>query len=318
MEFKDYYGTLGVERSASADEIQKAYRKLARKYHPDINKDVAAEAKFKEIGEAYEVLKDDSKRQRYDRFGQAWKQTGQGATGNPPPGWEDILFDLGGEGFGFGGAGAGAGPGQAGDFSSFFESLFGSGGRVRRQGQRPGRGANVQAELTLTLDELAKGGSRELTLRSPETGERQKLSVNIPKGVRPGQKVRLAGKGEPGVGGGPAGDLLLKINVLPHPRFQLKGSDLHISLPVTPWEAALGGEAEVETLNGRLRIKIPQGSSSGRKIRLSGKGFPLKSGGAGDLFAEITVVVPSPDEMTDDEQQLFEKLKKRSSFRPRA
>ncbi|MEM7052260.1 MAG: DnaJ C-terminal domain-containing protein [Acidobacteriota bacterium] len=315
MEFKDYYATLGVSKTASADEIQKAYRKLARKYHPDINKEAAAEARFKDIGEAYEVLKDPEKRQRYDNFGADWSRTGQGPTGNPPPGWEHI-FDLGGQGFGFGGATSGGAA--AGDFSSFFESLFGSAGpRSRRAAGRPGKGRDVEASLSLSLEEAARGGAREVTLRDPQTGARQTLSVNLPAGVKPGQRVRLAGKGDPGAGGGPAGDLLLKVQVPPHARFRLDGNHLHTTVEVTPWEAALGAPVEISTLDSKVRVKIPRGSSSGRKIRLAGKGFPSKNGTAGDLFAELSIVVPNADELTEKEAELLEELGRISSFTPR-
>jgi len=328
LDYKDYYATLNVKKDATQEEIQKAYRKLARKLHPDVNKDPQSEVKFKEIGEAYEVLKDPDKRKKYDQFGVDWKRAQQ--TGAPPPGWEGVHFDFGGgqgfEGFDFGGMGGGEGG-----FSSFFEMLFGGGAPGRRGARRGGFGASgfggafgggaggdSEAQISLTLEEAARGGTREITLADPSTGQRRTLSVRIPEGIRPGQKIRLAGQGQPGLDGGQAGDLLLKVEILPDPRFRIEGSDIHTTVPVTPWEAALGGEAEVETPTGRLRVKIPAGSSSGRKIRLRGKGL-AKAGGAkgdrGDLLAEIRVVVP--ETLTDRERELFEELAEASSFRAR-
>jgi curved DNA-binding protein len=316
LEYKDYYATLGVKKDASQDEVQKAYRKLARKYHPDVNKDPKAEAKFKEIGEAYEVLKDEEKRKKYDQYGSAWKSAQQ--RGAPPPGWEGMHFDFGGEpgGFDFGGMGGGEG------FSSFFEMLFGRGGPGGRTadgfgggrfGPRPG--TDSEAQLAITLEEAVHGGRREIALSDPSTGQRKNLSVRIPAGVRPGQKIRLAGQGGGGMGGGPAGDLLLKIEIEPDPRFRIEGSDLYTTLPVSPWEAALGGEAVVETLDGDVRVRIPAGSSSGRKIRLRGRGLSLPGGGKGDLFAEIRVVVP--EQLSERERELFEQLAEESHFRAR-
>ncbi|MES1240761.1 MAG: DnaJ C-terminal domain-containing protein [Acidobacteriota bacterium] len=313
MEYKDYYATLGVKKDASQDDIQKAYRKLARKYHPDVNKAPEAEVKFKEIGEAYEVLKDEEKRQKYDQYGSAWKRAQQ--TGAPPPGWEGINFDFGGMGgqggFDFGG----------GEFSSFFDMLFGGrrGGAAAGfggQGFRGG-GGDSEAALSISLEEAVRGGKREITLSDPGTGQRRTLSVKIPEGVRAGQRIRLAGQGQPGLGGGPAGDLYLKIEVEPDPRFRVEGSDLHSSVPVAPWEAALGGDAEVQTLDGAVRVKIPAGSSSGRKIRLRGRGLPQAgSGQKGDLLAEIRIVVP--EQLSERERELFEQLAEASSFRARA
>jgi curved DNA-binding protein len=323
LDYKDYYATLGVKKDAAQDEIQKAYRKLARKLHPDVNKEPEAEVKFKEIGEAYEVLKDPDKRKKYDQFGADWKR-----TGGVPPGWEG--FRGGGqgfEGFDFGGMGGGEG------FSSFFEMLFG-GGAGRRGARRGGgfsgagfggspfasggNGGDSEAQITLTLEEAVRGGTREITLVDPSTGQRRTLSVRIPEGIRPGQKIRLAGQGQPGFESGQAGDLLLKVEIAPDPRFRIEGSDIHTTVPVAPWEAVLGGEAEVETPTGRLRVKIPAGSSSGRKIRLRGKGLTLAGGAKGekgDLLAEIRIMVP--ERLTDEERSLFEQLAEVSAFRPR-
>lgn len=340
MDYKDYYATLGVDKKASKDEIQKAYRKLARKYHPDVNRSENAEDKFKEITEAYEVLKDEEKRRTYDQFGSSWNQ-----RGGPPPGWQEINFDFGG-----------AGGGDSG-FSSFFDALFGGAARGRGgrgggnpfagggpfggggggnpfagfsgqgfsgqgfsgqgfpgQGQGFGGGLDQEFTLALTLEEAARGGQRELSLHDPGSGERKSFTVSLPAGVTDGQKVRLKGKGATSPDGR-TGDLYLKIQLRPHKRFKLEGRDVHTELPVTPWHAALGGEASVKTLNGTLKINIPAGSSSGRKIRLRGKGFPNPKGHDGDLFAEIKVMVP--ETLSDTEKELFEKLRDESSFRPK-
>jgi len=340
VEFKDYYQILGVERGASEEDVQRAYRKLARKYHPDISKEAGAEDRFKEIGEAYEVLKDPEKRQKYDRFGTAWKQAQQ-RGGGAPPGWQNVRVEYGpGWDFDFGGA-EGGGPGA--DFSSLFEQLFGGaagaagfgGGAGRRAGRAGGGpfagfrtagvrggapfarpGADVEAEIELTLEEAAQGGRRELTITDPTSGESTTVQVTIPAGIRPGQRLRLAGKGGAGHGGGKAGDLYLKVGVRRHPRFRLDGRDLHVELPVAPWEAALGGEAEVPTLDGSQRVKIPAGTSSGRRIRLRGKGFPGAGGkDGGDLYAEVTIAVPRT--LSDRERELFTELAEASGFRPR-
>jgi len=316
MEFKDYYATLGVAKHASQEEIQRAYRKLARKYHPDINKASGAEEKFKDIGEAYEVLKDPDKRAKYDRYGAAWKAAEQGG-GTPPPGYEDIWFDRGGaEDFMFSGTSG---------FSSFFEQLFGNATRRgTAQRQRDARGyaagwsmpgADQEARLALTLEEAAHGGERELSLSSPTTNQTKTYVVHIPKGIRPGQRIRLAGQGDKGMGGAPAGDLYLMVDLLPHPTFRLEGHDLYTTVPVTPWEAALGAKVTVPTLDGAVNFHIPPGSSSGRKIRLKGKGFPNAKSGAGDLYAEINIRVP--EALSTEERELFEQLAKVSHFTPR-
>jgi curved DNA-binding protein len=315
LDYKDYYAILGVKKDASEDEIQKAYRKLARKFHPDVNKAPEAEAKFKEIGEAYEVLKDPDKRQKYDQYGSAWKQARQ--TGAPPPGWEGVHFDFGqgGGGFDFGGGG--------GDFSSFFDMLFGGrqGARGARGsgfgfgGQGFGGGGDSEATISLSLEEAVRGGKREITLQDPNTGQRKTLSVRIPEGVRAGQRIRLAGQGQPGMNGGAPGDLYLRIEIEPDSRFKVDGANLQTPVPVTPWEAALGGEAEVQTLDGPVRVKIPAGSSTGKKIRLRGRGLPQAGGEKGDLIAEIRIVVP--ETLSERERELFEQLAEASSFRAR-
>lgn len=314
MDFKDYYKTLGVARDASADDIQKAYRKLARKFHPDVNRSTGAEGRFKEVAEAYEVLKDPEKRKKYDQFGSAWKGVPPG--GPPPPGFEGIRFDFG-DGAGFGG-------GQG--FSSFFEMLFGqaahaSGGQAAPEGWATGRGgwarpgANQEVDVQLTLAEAARGGVRELQLRDPADGNVRTLRVNFPRGARPGQKIRLAGQGENGHAGGPAGDLFLRVKLAHDSTFRLEGKDLHGRIEVTPWEAALGAQVDVETLDGPVAIRVPAGSSTGRQVRLRGKGFPTPNGEPGDLYVEIRVVVPG--ELTARERELFEQLAAASAFRAR-
>ncbi len=338
MDFKDYYETLGVAKTASQEEIQKAYRKLARKYHPDVNKETKAEDRFKEVGEAYEVLKDPEKRKKYDRFGHAWKQAAQ-QSGGASPGWENVRVEYGpGFDFDFGGGAGGAGSAGGGDFSSLFEQLFGGaggmgggmgggargrrsdpfgGGAGFRGGPRPRRGSNVEAEVELSLEEAARGVKKQITLADPNTGQRQTLEVTIPAGILPGKKLRLSGQGGQGAGGGPKGDLLLKVAIRPDDRFRLDGRNLHTRLDLTPWEAALGTEAAVPTLNGDQRVRIPAGTSSGRKIRLRGKGFPgVGKKPDGDLYAEIQIAVP--DELSDRERELFEELAETSDFSPRS
>ncbi|MEA2560160.1 MAG: curved DNA-binding protein [Acidobacteriota bacterium] len=318
MDYKDYYAILGVKKDAPEDEIQKAYRKLARKFHPDVNKAPEAEAKFKEIGEAYEVLKDPDKRQKYDQYGSAWKRAQQ-TGGGVPPGWEGFDFGQGGGGFG----------GGSGDFSSFFDMLFGG----ARPGARGGRGAgfsgfggqgfggggggvggDTEATISLSLEEAVRGGKREITLSDPNTGQRKTLSVRIPEGVRAGQRIRLAGQGQAGMNG-QAGDLYLKIEVEPDSRYKVDGTNLQTTVAVTPWEAALGVDAEVQTLDGPVRVKIPAGSSTGRKIRLRGRGLPQAGGDKGDLLAEIRIVVP--EKLSERERELFEQLAEASDFRAR-
>jgi curved DNA-binding protein len=338
LDYKDYYATLKVKKDASQDEIQKAYRKLARKFHPDVNKNSDAELKFKEIGEAYEVLKDPDKRKKYDQFGAAWKHAQSG--GGAPPDWQGGGFDFGG--FDFrdfaSGAGGRAGGGDPQGFSSFFEMLFGGAGRGGRAGgvrwadarsaagspfgggaSAGGRGSNfgespfgirggadAEATLQLTLEEAMRGGTREISYNDPTTGERRTISVKIPAGVRSGQRIRLAGRGMAGEDGGQPGDLFLRIEVLPDPRFRLEGADIYTPLNVTPWQAALGGEAHVETPDGGVRVRVPAGSSSGRKIRLRGRGLKRQNGERGDLYAEIRIVVP--EQLSERERRLYEEL----------
>jgi curved DNA-binding protein len=306
--FQDYYETLEVPRTASAEDIRRAYRRLARKYHPDVNKEPDAEDRFKQISEAYEVLRDEEKRARYDRLGASWK-AGQDVSG--ASGFGDGF--RGGDGFGdvrvdFGG----------GDFSDFFEGLFGQRGRTRTSGASgfggfdgfSMRGGNQEAVLELTLEEAASGGKRRISL-----GDGRDFEVEIPPGVRDGQRIRLAGQGGAGPGGGPSGDLFLRVRLKPHSRFRVEGRDLYVDLPVAPWEAALGAEVPVPTLSGSVRLKVPHGSSTGRRLRLRGQGLPSPEGSAGDLYAVLAVHVPK--RLTKKERELFEELASVSHFDPR-
>ena len=315
MQVKDYYDILEVSKAASQDEIQSAYRKLARKYHPDVNPDdSAAEERFKELGEAYEVLKDSEKRAAYDQYGSAWKAAQQ-AGGATPSGVDGFEFDL-----------SGMSSETHSSFSDFLGDLFGAGRRWRSTWQDNENsapswsweipGADREATLALTLEEAAEGGQREITLTEPSTGQPKTYMVTIPPGMQPGQRIRLAQQGEAGHGEAPPGDLYLKVKLLPHDRFRLKGRDLYTPLSVTPWEAMLGAEVRLPTLKGEVAIKIPPGTSSGRTMRLKGKGYPDRRHGAGDLYAEIKIVVP--EELTESETELLEKLAQVSSFEPRS
>jgi curved DNA-binding protein len=320
--FRDYYEALGVPRDASSEDIRRAYRKLAREYHPDVNKDATAEDRFKEVSEAYEVLRDPDKRERYDRLGANWK-AGQDVSDSP--GFDGFDGRQGGFGAaqggfgGFGGFGDGETRVEFGDsgFSDFFEGLFG--GRARSGGGAGRsfdgfsmRGSDQEATLELTLEEAARGGRRRISL-----GAGRDYEVNIPAGVLDGQRIRLAGEGGRGASGGQAGDLFLRVRLKPDSRFRVEGRDLYLDIRVAPWEAALGASVEVPTLNGRARVKVPAGSSSDRKLRLRGKGLPAPPGKkAGDLYATVKIVVPK--KLTSEERELFEQLASVSSFDPRA
>lgn len=306
MEFKDYYQTLGVGKDASTDEIKRAYRKLARQYHPDINKESGAAAKFQEANEAHEVLKDPEKRAKYDRYGAAWQDVQQGEA--PPSEYEDLFRRFSGgprrsQTYSFGGS----------DFSDFFEELFGN--ASRQGGQQSWQGADYEAVVSLTLEEAAAGGKRQFSLPNPQTGTNKTYAVKIPPGIKPGQRIRLAGQGSPGGGSGRSGDLYLVVDILPHPHFRLEGGDIHTLLPVSPWVAALGGKVPMKTLDGTVNVSVPPKSSSGRKIRLRGKGFPA-AGGPGDFYAEIQIRLP--DKLTGREKELFEELAAASDFVPSA
>jgi len=309
MEFKDYYEIMGVARDATQDEIKRAYRKLARKYHPDVSKESGAEEKFKAVGEAYEVLKDPEKRAAYDQLGSQWQQ---GQDFNPPPDW-DAGFEFSGGGF------TGA---DAEDFSDFFESLFGGApdghaGHYRTQrGQAKMRGEDRHAKILIDLEDAVEGRNRQVTLRIPEltkdghvvTRERT-LNVRIPKGIHPGQHIRLTGQGGLGGGGGSAGDLYLEVEFKPHRWYRVEGADLYLDLPVAPWEAALGASVKVPTPQGTVDLKIPEGSSSGKKMRLKGRGMPSKV--PGDLYVVLQIVLPPAD------RQLYREMQEKLAFNPR-
>ena len=323
MKYKDYYETLGVARGATQDEIKQAYRKLARKFHPDVSKMADAEARFKEINEANEVLKDPEKRTAYDQMGSNWKA---GQEFQPPPNW-DAGFEFRGR---QGGAGPFAGSGSFGgaegfDASDFFESLFGRRGASESGGSR--RRANVQGEdhhakVLIDLEDSYRGAERSISLRAPVESpdgrialQERTLDVHIPRGIRPGQHLRLAGQGAPGAGGGSAGDLYLEIEFNPHRLFRVDGSDVSVDLPLAPWEAALGATVDVPTPEGTVQLTVPKGSQAGRKLRLKGRGLPGKN--AGDLYAVLAVVVPKAD--TEAERAALESLAKTfADFKPRA
>jgi curved DNA-binding protein len=312
VSFRDYYEVLGVPRGASDEEIRGAYRKLARTYHPDVNKEAGSEDRFKEVSEAYEVLRDPEKRERYDRLGANWKAG------------EDVSGAEGFGGFGGGQGGFGAGQGGFGDvrvefgdgngFSDFFENLFGARGPGRGRGAGfegfSARGGDHEATLEISLEEAARGGRRKISL-----GDGRDYEVNIPAGVRDGQRIRLAGEGGQGVSGGPSGDLFLRVRIKPDRRFRVEGDNLTVELPVAPWEAALGASVEVPTLDGKARVKVPAGSSSGRRLRLKGEGMPGPGKQRGDLFAVVKIVVPK--KLSERERELFEQLAEDSDFDPR-
>jgi len=328
VKYQDYYATLGVPRTASADDIRKAYRKLARQYHPDVNKSAGAEARFKQLTEANDVLSDPGKRERYDRLGAGW-QAGEDFA--PPPGWEDVRFNFRG-----GREGRGGGGGRrvdfedlGGGFSSFFETLFGGGGFGPGQEHEeewessPGRGQDEEAEMTVTLEEAYRGVTRTITLTAGGIGgnvrqrhRRKSYDVRLPPGTTEGTRIRLSGQGAAGPQGGGAGDLYLRIHIAPHTRFRLVGYDLEEDLPVAPWEAALGATVSVPTLEGAASMKLPAGTQSGQRVRLKGRGMPRRKGeGIGDLYVVVKIMVPR--NLTDAERRLFEQLSATSPFRPR-
>lgn len=327
MEYKDYYQLLGVSKTASKEDISKAFKKLARKCHPDLNpNDKDAEKKFKDINEAYEVLRDPEKRKLYDSFGSDWQH---GQNFQPPPGYENVRFHFGGAG---GAGGAGGQNFDARGFSDFFENIFGGGGgfggaaggfnRGGFGGQRRStRGQDVEASLELTLEEAYAGGTRTITLHEQAMGpdgrptvKPKTLAVNIPAGVRDGAKIRLAGQGSPGFGGGPAGDLYLNVMIRPHSRFKLEDVNVLVDLPLAPWEAALGATVRVPTLDGEVDLNIPPGISSGRKMRILGKGLNGKAGKGDQL---VRVMIQTPKNLTEAQSELWTKLAKESNFNPR-
>jgi curved DNA-binding protein len=303
VKFKDYYEVLGVPRGASDDEIRKSFRKLARQYHPDVAKDKkSAEEKFKEINEAYEVLSDTSKRKKYDQLGANWKQ---GAEFRPPPGWQS----RGGQGHGqraggdfdyqFGGTG----------FSDFFESLFGArgtrhGGGFATDDDEPfaERGRDIEGDILVTLDEVMNGSVRTVNLQRPGA-KAESHQVRIPAGVSEGQKLRVAGRGEAGQGGGAAGDLFLRVRLARHPDFEIQEQNLIHEIALTPWEAVLGTQVSVPSLNTPVSIKIPPGTQNGQRLRVRGRGLPARDGTRGDLLVAV--------------RALWEQLARESKFKPR-
>jgi curved DNA-binding protein len=303
MEFQDYYETLGVKQGAGDDEIKAAYRKLARKYHPDKNKEAGAEDRFKAISEAYEVLHDKQKRAAYDNLRAGGYRAGDNFR--PPPGWQQQSPG----GFEF----HDFGDGDGGGFSDFFESLFGGRGAGARTQRGPMRGNDMRAAVEIDLHTAFTGGKQRLGLHDA-TGERT-LEVNIPAGILPGKVIRLAGQGEPGHNGGPSGDLLLEVHVRDDPQFRLHGRDIEVEVPVSPWEAALGAKVPVPTLGGNVELRIPAGSGSGRKLRLKGRGMPGRT--AGDQIVILSIQIPPADsEKAKSAYQAFEQAFKH--YDPRA
>ena len=316
MEFKDYYQTLGVARDAPADAIKKAFRKLARKYHPDVSKEPDAGKRMAQINEANTVLSDPEKRAAYDQLG----QHGPGEDFRPPPGWDT--------GFEFSEHGRSAA--ESAEFSQFFSEIFGRMGRESGSGGAAGgphrghaanlRGQDHHARVLLDLEDSFTGASRQLTLRAPKldaqgrvTLAEHSLDVKIPQGIREGQVIRLAGQGEPGIGNGKAGDLLLEVQFKPHARFRTDGRDLLLSLPVAPWEAALGAIIPVDLPGGAINMRIPAGAQTGKQLRVRGKGLPCDP--PGDLYIDIRIVAPPAD--TPKVKELYEALAKETAFDPR-
>ena len=303
MKFRDYYETLGVARNATQDDIKRAYRKLARKYHPDVSKEADAEARFKELGEAYAVLKDTEKRAAYDQMGSQWK-TGQ--EFRPPPGWD--------AGFEFSGGDGGA------DHSDFFEALFGRQGRAGARAQRRAQGEDHHAKVQIDLADAYRGAQRSISLRMPVLDaqgriamQERRLDVAIPKGIRAGQHLRLAGQGGPGLGGGAAGDLYLEIAFNPDPQFRVDGRDVYLDLPLSPWEAALGAQVSAPTPEGPVQLTIPPGSAAGRQLRLRGRGIPGSP--PGDLYVVLAIALPPAD--SEAAREAYRAMAKAFAFNPR-
>jgi curved DNA-binding protein len=330
---RDFYQVLGVPHNASSEEIQRAYRRLARRNHPDVNKDPGAEERFKEITEAYDTLSNPEHRARYDRFGPAWRQMPEDldqaggpfrSAGGPSPGGR--AGGRAGRAGQYGGSRVRVEPGGYGDFEGgfgaggidlddLFGSLFGERGNGRGGfGRGPVRGADTEAEITISVEEAYTGGTRRVTLSSP-AGPRS-YQVTIPPGVTDGQRIRLAGQGSSGMDGGPPGDLYLVVRLAPHPRYRVNGRDIGVDLPISPWEGALGAMVPVDTPGGPAEVRLPPGTSTGRRLRLAGRGLPNPRGTPGDLYAEVKVMVPSI--LSRQERKLFRELAKSSTFDPRA
>jgi curved DNA-binding protein len=309
MEYKDYYKILGVSRDATPDEIKRAYRKLTRKYHPDVSKEPDAEKKFKDLGEAYEVLQDPKKRAAYDQLGTGW-QTGQ--EFRPPPNWEESFASRGG---GFTAV-------DAEDFSDFFASLF---GRASSQGQRRpafhASDTDIHAKIQIDLEDSYSGATRTITLQVPEMDSQGRirthesmLNVHIPKGVTAGQQLRLSGKGALGLGKEEVGDLYLEVEFKTHPIYRVEGKDIYLDLPVTPWEAALGAKVKTPTPGGIVDLTIPAGSATGSKLRLRGRGLPGSH--AGDLYVVLQIALPPAD--NQKAKELYQRMEQELQFNPRA
>jgi curved DNA-binding protein len=308
VQFRDYYETLGVSKTASEDEIKSAFRKLARKYHPDVAKDKkAAEEKFKQINEAYEVLSDPEKRRKYDQLGENWNQPG---GFQPPPQWGGGQSggyrwgsgENGGVEFEFGGTG----------FSDFFEAFFGGGrgrsafGGFGQRGTMAERGNDVEADIMVTLEEALHGSTRQVSLRRAGSTKTETYQVKIPRGVREGQRIRLAGQGEAGEGGGKSGDLFLRVRLARHPDFSVEGSDLVHEVKIAPWQAVLGDQIIVPTLEGNARLKLPPGTQGGQRFRLRERGLPGVSGQRGDLYVVVQISVPK--KLSEREREIWEQL----------
>jgi curved DNA-binding protein len=303
VQFKDYYEILGVPRTASRDDIRKAFRALARKHHPDMVKPrekAQAEAKFKEINEAYEVLNDPEKRRRYDELGADW----QGGAAQPPPGWGAGPQGAPGGDFHFGGTG----------FSDFFEAFFGGGGRqgggfqekFRGAGQRAARGSDIEADVMVTLEEAMNGSSRQISFRRSQNAKVETYNVRVPTGVREGQRIRLAGQGNPGPGGGPAGDLFLNVRFAQHPEFDVEGADLVHEVELAPWKCVLGSEVSVPTLEGHANLRVPPGTQDRQRFRLKQRGLAKPDGTRGDLYVAVTIVLPKT--VTPQQRELWKQL----------
>ncbi|MHB1084036.1 MAG: DnaJ C-terminal domain-containing protein [Thiobacillus sp.] len=312
MQFKDYYQTLGVTRDVTAEDLKKAFRKLARKYHPDVSKEADAELRMQELNEAYTVLSDTEKRAAYDQLGRDYQP---GQDFRPPPDWD--------AGFEF--SGPGGSPQDGADYSDFFAEMFGRMGGAHAGGQHAHAGFRAQGEdhhakVLLDLEDAFRGAVRQISLRVPKQDAQGRvqlstrtLNVKIPKGVRAGQVIRLAGQGAPGMGGAPAGDLMLEVQFKPHPRFRADGRDLHLSLPVAPWEAALGAMILVTLPEGSVKVRIPEGTQSGRQLRVRGHGIPGEP--PGDLLLDIRVVLPPAS--TPKARELYETMARDLAFDPR-